>query len=71
LNKKWGTLSTPELTPKIEADLKIIKLRNVLDRSRHYKTSDANQLTNSFEVAYIAYKILLKFKNFLNFNDLL
>ena len=38
------------MTPEIEQDLKILKLRNVLDRKRHYKKNDSKTLPKYFQV---------------------
>lgn len=34
-----------EITPEIKRDLQVIRLRNVLDRKRHYKKSDSKDPT--------------------------
>lgn len=46
----WFNLPRTQMTPEIEQDLKIIKMRNVLDRTRHYKKNDSQELPKYFQV---------------------
>jgi len=48
---KWFNLPATEITPEIEQDLKLLKLRNVLDRKRHYKKNDSKALPKYFQVS--------------------
>ena len=39
-----------EVTPEIKLDLQLLKMRNVLDRKRHYKKDDSKGLPKYFQV---------------------
>ncbi|KAI9284549.1 Fcf2 pre-rRNA processing-domain-containing protein [Umbelopsis sp. AD052] len=43
--KGWFDMPKTEITPEIKRDLQVIRLRNVLDRKRHYKKSDSKDPT--------------------------
>ncbi|OUM65510.1 hypothetical protein PIROE2DRAFT_41568, partial [Piromyces sp. E2] len=51
--KKWFDMPAPEITPEIKLDLQLIKMRNVLDRKRHYKKDDTKGLPKYFQVGTI------------------
>ncbi|MCL7038880.1 hypothetical protein MKW94_012925 [Papaver nudicaule] len=40
--KNWFDMPAQTITPEINNDLQIIKLRNVIDPKRHYKKGDSN-----------------------------
>jgi len=46
----WFNLPATQLTPEIEQDMKVIKMRNILDRKRHYKKNDSTALPKYFQV---------------------
>jgi len=50
---KWFDMPAPEITPEIKLDLQLIKMRNVLDRKRHYKKDDTKDLPKYFQVGRI------------------
>jgi hypothetical protein len=43
--KGWFDMPKTEITPEIKRDLQVIRLRNVLDRKRHYKKGDQKDPT--------------------------
>lgn len=49
----WFNMPAPELTPELRNDLKVVQMRNVLDRSHHYKSSDwkKGKLPKYFQVS--------------------
>lgn len=48
----WFNMPAPEITPEIKNDLKIIQIRNSLDRSHYYKSSDwKKSLPKYFQVS--------------------
>ena len=47
---KWFNLPATHITPEIEQDMKIMKMRNILDRKRHYKKNDSAALPKYFQV---------------------
>ena len=49
----WFNLPATQLTPEIEKDMKIMKMRNILDRKRHYKKNDSSVLPKYFQVSWI------------------
>ncbi|XP_074619614.1 deoxynucleotidyltransferase terminal-interacting protein 2-like [Acropora palmata] len=49
----WFNLPRTQMTPEIEQDLKIIKMRNVLDRTRHYKKNDSQELPKYFQIGTV------------------
>lgn len=49
----WFNLPATQITPEIEQDMKIMKMRNILDRKRHYKKSDSSALPKYFQVGWI------------------
>lgn len=50
---KWFDMPAPEITPEVKLDLQLIKMRNVLDRKRHYKKDDSKGLPKYFQVGRI------------------
>ncbi|ORX84188.1 Fcf2-domain-containing protein [Anaeromyces robustus] len=50
---KWFDMPAPEITPEIKLDLQLIKMRNVLDRKRHYKKDESKGLPKYFQVGRI------------------
>ena len=49
----WYNLPATQMTPEIEQDMKIMKMRNILDRKRHYKKNDSSALPKYFQVGCI------------------
>ena len=43
-------MKAPQLTPELEKDLKLLRMRNALDPSQHYKSSDWKKLPRFFQV---------------------
>jgi len=65
--KKWFDMPAPEITPEVKLDLQLIKMRNVLDRKRHYKKDDTKGLPKYFQVSSFTYMINLlkeKYRNY-------
>ncbi|XP_031570233.1 deoxynucleotidyltransferase terminal-interacting protein 2-like [Actinia tenebrosa] len=50
---KWFNLPATTITPEIERDLKLLKLRNVLDPKRHYRKNDSKELPKYFQIGTI------------------
>lgn len=48
----WFNLPATQVTPEIEQDMKIMKMRNILDRKRHYKKNDSSALPKYFQVGW-------------------
>ena len=48
---KWFNMPAPELTPEIKNDLKIIQMRNSLDPTHYYKSSDWKKPPKYFQVS--------------------
>ncbi|ANB15183.1 Fcf2p [Sugiyamaella lignohabitans] len=49
---KWFNMPKPELTPTLKRDLKLLKMRNVLDPKRHYK-KDNSPLPKYFQTGTV------------------
>ncbi|CAH4035076.1 unnamed protein product [Pieris brassicae] len=49
----WFDMSAPEITPELESDLKLLKMRSVLDPKRFYKKNDMQVLPKYFQVGQI------------------
>ncbi|XP_068694994.1 uncharacterized protein [Montipora foliosa] len=49
----WFNLPATQITPEIEQDMKIMKMRNVLDKKRHYKKNDTKALPKYFQIGTI------------------
>ena len=49
---KWFNLPATKITPEIERDMKLLKMRNVLDSKRHYKKNDSSSLPKYFQVCF-------------------
>ena len=47
----WFNMPAPELTPEIKNDLKIIQMRNSLDPTHYYKSSDWKKPPKYFQVS--------------------
>lgn len=50
---KWFNLPATPMTPELKQDLKIMKMRNVLDPKRHYKKADSKELPKYFQVGTV------------------
>lgn len=46
-------MSAPQLTPQLRNDLRLLKMRNVLDPSRHYKANDSKEIPRYFQVGRV------------------
>ena len=46
-------MPAPQVTPDLKNDLKLLRMRNALDPSRHYKANDSKQLPRYFQVIII------------------
>ncbi|KAJ9544802.1 hypothetical protein OSB04_024509 [Centaurea solstitialis] len=53
--KNWFDMPAPTLTPELKKDLKLLKLRNVIDPKRHYKKGDSklNVFPKYFQVGTV------------------
>lgn len=53
--KSWFDMPAPTLTPELKKDLKLLKLRNVIDPKRHYKKGDSklNTFPKYFQVGTV------------------
>ncbi|EDQ88777.1 uncharacterized protein MONBRDRAFT_26080 [Monosiga brevicollis MX1] len=51
--RKWFNMPATEITPEVAADLKILGMRDVLDRKRHYRSADSSQPPKFFQVGRI------------------
>ncbi|XP_073242946.1 uncharacterized protein [Porites lutea] len=49
----WYNLPATQMTPEIEQDMKIMKMRNILDRKRHYKKNDSSALPKYFQIGTV------------------
>ena len=47
---KWGDLPVGNLTPEVERDLRLLRMRNYLDPKIHFKGSDSKALPKHFQV---------------------
>ena len=43
-------MPAPEMTEELKNDLKVLQMRETLDRAHHYKKSDWKQLPKYFQV---------------------
>ena len=50
---KWFHMSAPQLTPQLKNDLRLLKMRNALDPSRHYKANDSKEIPRYFQVGRV------------------
>eukprot|EP00730_Choanoeca_flexa_P012729 TRINITY_DN4564_c0_g1_i1.p1 TRINITY_DN4564_c0_g1~~TRINITY_DN4564_c0_g1_i1.p1 ORF type:complete len:440 (+),score=116.01 TRINITY_DN4564_c0_g1_i1:28-1347(+) len=51
--KQWFDMQSSELTPQVAADLKLLRMRDVLDRKRHYKSADSKGLPTHFQMGRV------------------
>lgn len=49
----WYEMQAPEVTSELKNDLKLLRMRNALDPSRHYKASDWRKLPRYFQVGKV------------------
>lgn len=56
----WFNLPATQITPEIERDMKLMKMRNVLDKKHHYKKNDSSALPKYFQVILLLLIILLR-----------
>ena len=49
----WFDMPAPQLTQEIKNDLKLLRMRNALDPTRHYKTADSKKLPRYFQVSSV------------------
>lgn len=50
---KWFNMQAPQLTPQLKNDLHLLRMRNALDPSRHYKANDSNKPPRYFQVGRV------------------
>ena len=50
---KWFDLPATEVTPELERNLKLLKMRDVLDPKRHYRANDSKQLPKYFQIGTV------------------
>ena len=50
--KGWYEIEAPQMTPELQNDLKLLRMRNALDPSQHYKGSDWKRLPRYFQVLW-------------------
>ena len=48
--KDWFEMKAPPMTPELRNDLKLLKMRNALNPSQHYKATDWKRLPRYFQV---------------------
>lgn len=53
LGAKWFDMPAQTITPELKKDLQLLKLRNVVDPKRHYKTDDGKGLPKYFQVGTV------------------
>ena len=46
----WYGMQAPQMTTELQNDLKLLRMRNALDPSQHYKASDWKKLPRYFQV---------------------
>jgi len=51
--RDWFEMKTPEITPEVERDLKVLQLRNYMDPKRFYKANDAKTLPKAFQIGTV------------------
>ena len=51
--EKWFNMSAPQLTSQLKNDLLLLKMRNSLDPSRHYKANDSKKIPQYFQVGRV------------------
>jgi hypothetical protein len=51
--KGWYEMEAPQMTPELQNDLKLLRMRNALDPSQHYKGSDWKKLPRYFQVGKV------------------
>uniref|UniRef100_A0A1A9ZVZ8 Fcf2 domain-containing protein n=1 Tax=Glossina pallidipes TaxID=7398 RepID=A0A1A9ZVZ8_GLOPL len=56
--KDWFNMSAPETTEEVENDLKILKMRSVLDPKHFYKKNDFKGLPKYFQIGTVQYSAL-------------
>ncbi|XP_011402671.2 PREDICTED: deoxynucleotidyltransferase terminal-interacting protein 2-like [Amphimedon queenslandica] len=49
----WFDMPAPEMTEELKNDLKVLQMRETLDRSHHYKKSDWKKLPKYFQVGRV------------------
>ena len=47
---QWFDMPAPQLTAELKNDLKLLRLRNALDPSRHYKSTGSKNMPRYFQV---------------------
>uniref|UniRef100_A0A1A9WET9 Fcf2 domain-containing protein n=1 Tax=Glossina brevipalpis TaxID=37001 RepID=A0A1A9WET9_9MUSC len=56
--KDWFNMPAPEITEEVENDLKILKMRSVLDPKRFYKKNDLKVLPKYFQIGTVQHSPL-------------
>lgn len=49
----WFNMPAPEMTPELQRDLNIIRMRGVLDPKRHYKKNNSKKLPKYFQIGTV------------------
>nr|XP_048329314.1 rRNA-processing protein fcf2-like [Ziziphus jujuba var. spinosa]XP_048329315.1 rRNA-processing protein fcf2-like [Ziziphus jujuba var. spinosa] len=49
----WFDMPAPTITPELQKDLQLLKLRNVMDPKRHYKKGDSKSTTKYFQIGTV------------------
>jgi len=50
---KWYNLPATKITPELKQELKLLKMRNILDKKRHYKSNDMSTLPKYFQMGTV------------------
>ncbi|CAI5995601.1 unnamed protein product [Closterium sp. NIES-64] len=50
---KWYDLPAPDITPEIKTELQLLRMRNVLDPKRHYRSADSKKLPTHFQIGTV------------------
>eukprot|EP00252_Welwitschia_mirabilis_P021324 TRINITY_DN544_c0_g2_i1.p1 TRINITY_DN544_c0_g2~~TRINITY_DN544_c0_g2_i1.p1 ORF type:complete len:315 (+),score=80.84 TRINITY_DN544_c0_g2_i1:191-1135(+) len=53
LGSKWFDMPAPTLTPELQKDLQLLKMRDVIDPKRHYKADDSKKIPKYFQVGTV------------------
>ncbi|EDO34645.1 predicted protein, partial [Nematostella vectensis] len=50
---KWFDLPATTVTPELKQELKVLKMRHILDPKRHYKKNDSKELPKYFQMGTV------------------
>ena len=51
--RKWFDLPATAITPEVMQDLKLLQLRGVLDRKKHFRSADSKALPKYFQIGHV------------------